>query len=288
MLQLLSPSYLYLPRGFSKKTLILLRLILLISFAVCLGCHFSLLPLQGAEVGKTAPVREQAPGLINAALEAYGGSAKVLSLRSFVVEYNVQSTSQSDFNPISAKTYFKDTDQFRSEIWDGNLQVSTVLSRDQSWVEVNGTTISRPQKELTPLRNETLSLLRPELLLLIFSKYRYDGHIKEKQGRMHQIQISGFVDGEYIRGRLSINGKTFLIEKYEFEIEREMTSGPGIFQGQIDYLKYSAVKGFKFPSKILSRQAGKTSYITVTTATLNEPIDENFFRKTVPASRKSN
>jgi len=288
MLQLLSPSYLYLPRGFSNRILILLRLISLIWFAVYLGCHFFRFPSQGAEVGKTAPVGEQAPGLINEALKAYGGSAKVLSLKSFVVEYNIQSTSQSDLNPISAKIYFKDTDQFRSEIWDGNLQVSTVLSRDQSWVEVNGTTISRPQKELTPLRNETLSLLRPELLLLIFSKYRYDGHIKEKQGRMHQIQISGFVDGEYIRGRLSINGKTFLIEKYEFEIEREMISGPGIFQGQIHYLKYSAVKGFKFPSKILSRQAGKTSYIRVTTATLNEPIDENLFQQAVPASRRSN
>ena len=257
-------------------------------FAVYLGCHFYLSPLHGAEVGKTASVGEQAPVLINKALKAYGGTAKVLSLRSFIFEYNIQSTSQPDANPISAKTYFKDSDQFRSEIWDGNLQVVTVLSKDQGWVEIDGTTISRPEQELTPLRNETLSLLRPELLLLIFSKYRYSGHIKEKQGRMDQIQISGFVDGEYIRGRLSINGKTSLIEKYEFEIEREMQSGPGIFQGQIHYLKYSEAKGFKFPAKILSRQAGNTSYITVTMATLNEPIDENLFRKTVPGSKKVN
>lgn len=236
--------------------------------------------------GNSAAVK---PGqaLIEKSLRAYGGAAKILSLNSFAFEYRVQSDSRPDSQPLSAKVYFKDTDQFRSEVRDGDLQVVTVISGNQGWVEVAGTTLPRPAKELSPLRNETLSLLRPDLLLLIFSKYRYSGRIKEDGRSLDQVQVSGFVDGEYIRGRLSISVESSLIEKYEFEIERATKGGTGIFRGQSLFLRYGEAKGFKFPEKILSRKTGITSQINVTAATLGEPLDEDLFREAVTPSTEA-
>ena len=131
---------------------------------------------------------------------------------------------------MSARVYFNDSDRFRSEVQDGDLKVVTVLSGNRGWVEVAGTMLSRPVKQLSPLRNETLSLLRPDLLLLIFSRYRYSTPITEEGRSLEQLEVTGLVDGEYIRGRLSINLDTGLIEKYQYETERATRSGTGIFR----------------------------------------------------------
>ena len=229
--------------------------------------------------GATAAAR---PGraLVERSLRAYGGEAKILALSSFLFEYQVQSRSQPDSEPLSAKVYFNDTGQFRSEVRDGDLKVVTVLSGNRGWVEVAGTLLARPVKELSPLRNETLSLLRPDLLLLIFSRYRQSGRITEDGRSLDQLEVSGFVDGEYIRGRLSISVETSLIEKYQYEIERATGSGTGIFRGETRYLEYGEIQGFRSPTKILSRKTGVTSQITVTAATMGQPIDPDLFRKT--------
>ena len=235
--------------------------------------------------GATAAAR---PGraLVERSLRAYGGEAKILALSSFLFEYQVQSRSQPDSEPLSAKVYFNDTGQFRSEVRDGDLKVVTVLSGNRGWVEVAGTLLARPVKELSPLRNETLSLLRPDLLLLIFSRYRQSGRITEDGRSLDQLEVSGFVDGEYIRGRLSISVETSLIEKYQYEIERATGSGTGIFRGEARYLEYGEIQGFRSPTKILSRKMGVTSQITVTAATLGQPIDPDLFRKTEAPSGK--
>ena len=188
-----------------------------------------------------------------------------------------------------AKVYFNDSDQFRSEVQDGDLRVVTVLSGNRGWVEVDGTMMSRPAKELSPLRNETLSLLRPDLLLLIFSRYRYRPRITENGRSLEQLEVAGFVDGEYIRGRLSINPDTGLIEKYQYEIERTTGSGTGIFRGETRYLEYSEIHGLQSPRKLLSRKTGVASQITVTGASLGKPMDPDLFRETkrpsVPAEQ---
>lgn len=236
--------------------------------------------LSGEEGARTAPAVSQAQALVERSLRAYGGEARILSLSSFVFAYRIQSPSRPDSKPLSAKVYFNDSDQFRSEVQDGDLKVVTVLSGNRGWVEVAGTTLSRPVKELSPLRNETLSLLRPDLLLLIFSRYRYSTRITEEGQSLEQLEVAGFVDGEYIRGRLSINLDTGLIEKYRYEIERATRSGAGIFRGEARYLEYAEVHGLQSPRKVLSRKTGVTSQITVTGASLGKPMDPDLFRET--------
>jgi hypothetical protein len=144
---------------------------------------------------------------------------------------------------------------------------------------VAGTVLSRPVKQLSPLRNETLSLLRPDLLLLIFSRYRYGTRVTEKGQSLEQLEVAGFVDGEYIRGRLSINLDTGMVEKYRYEIERSTRSGTGIFRGEVRYLEYTEIHGLQSPRKVLSRKAGVTSQITVTGASLGKTIDPDLFRE---------
>ena len=227
---------------------------------------------------RTAPAVGRGQALVERSLRAYGGEARILSLSSFVFAYRIRSRSRPDSKPLLAKVYFNDSDQFRSEVQDGDLKVVTVLSGNRGWVEVDGTMMSRPAKELSPLRNETLSLLRPDLLLLIFSRYRYRPRITEKGRSLEQLEVAGFVDGEYIRGRLSINPDTGLIEKYQYEIERATGSGTGIFRGETRYLEYSEIHGLQSPRKLLSRKTGVASQITVTGASLGQPMDPDLFR----------
>lgn len=228
---------------------------------------------------RTAPAVSPGQALVERSLRAYGGEARILSLDSFVFAYRIESPSQPGSKPLSAKVYFNDSDQFRSEVQDGDLKVVTVLSENRGWVEVAGTLLSRPVKQLSPLRNETLSLLRPDLLLLIFSRYRYSTRITEEGQSLEQLEVTGLVDGEYIRGRLSINLDTGLIEKYQYETERATASGAGIFRGEVRYLDYAEIHGLQSPRKVLSRKAGVTSQITVTGASLGKPIDPDLFRE---------
>ena len=228
---------------------------------------------------RTAPAFSRGQALVERSLRAYGGEARILSLNSFVFAYRIQSPSRPESKPLSSKVYFNDSDQFRSEVQDGDLKVVTVLSGNRGWVEVAGTMLSRPVKELSPLRNETLSLLRPDLLLLIFSRYRHSGRITEEGQSLEQLEVTGFVDGEYIRGRLSINPDSGLIEKYRYEIERATRSGTGIFRGEVRYLEYAEIHGLQSPRRVLSRKTGVTSQITVTGASLGKPIDPDLFRE---------
>ena len=240
--------------------------------------------------GKDGKTVRNRSSVIKRSITAYGGQAKILSLKSFLFEYQVKSVSPKTAEPIFMRTYFKDTDFFRSEVIDGRFQVITVLDKNQGFVEVDGTKISRPAKSLSPLRNETLSFLRPDLLLLIFSKYRYSGRIKEEGRSLEQVLISGFIDNEYIRGRLSINSKNFFVEKYEFEIERETKDGIGIFRGQNRYLKYNQFDGFKLPHEIISQRPTKTSRILVTAVTLNKGPEKKIFQnitEPIPNKNKS-
>ena len=235
--------------------------------------------LSAKDGDKRAPAVSPGRALVERSLRAYGGEARILSLNSFVFAYRVQSLSRPDSKPLSAKVYFNDSDQFRSEVQDGDLKVVSVLNGNRGWVEVAGTMLSRPVKQLSPLRNETLSLLRPDLLLLIFSRYRYSTRITGEGQSLEQLEITGLVDGEYIRGRLSINLDTGLIEKYQYETERATSSGTGIFRGEVRYLEYAEIHGLQSPRKVLSRKTGATSRITVTGASLGKPIDPDLFRE---------
>ena len=259
--------------------------------ALLIGLTFiAILPVQPTVLSadgrdRTLRAANQGQTLVEKSLRAYGGEDRILSLDSLVFEYQVQSRSQSDSKPLFAKVYFDDSGRFRSEVRDGSQKVVTVLSGNSGWVSVAGTLLTRPAKELSPLRNETLSLLRPDLLLLVFSKYQYSARIKEEERSLDQLEVSGFVDGEYIRGRLSINHDSKLIEKYEYEIERTTRSGTGIFRGEARYLEYAEIHGLQSPRKILSRKTGVTSQITVTATAMGEPIDPDLFQKTEALSK---
>lgn len=243
--------------------------------------------LSAEDGDRTAPAVGPGQALVERSLRAYGGEARILSLNSFVFAYRIESPSQPDSKPLSAKVYFNDSDQFRSEVQDGDLKVVTVLSENRGWVEVAGTMLSRPVKQLSPLRNETLSLLRPDLLLLIFSRYRYSTRITEEGQSLEQLEVTGLVDGEYIRGRLSINPDTGLIEKYQYETERATGSGAGIFRGEVRYLEYAEIDGLQSPRRVLSRKTGVTSKITVTGASLGKPMDPDLFREKTSPSKSA-
>jgi len=233
------------------------------------------------------PSVEKASAIVQKAIVAHGGETKILSVKNATYEYQVQSVGDSPdaaSKPITIKTFFKDDSFFRSEASGDNLDAVTILNGDKGWLKVGDTTLTLTSKEIDPLKTSMITQLRPELLLLVFPKRRYTGRIEENDRSLDQVEISGFVGVEYVRGRLSFDAATSQLYKYEYEIERESPKGKGIMKGEERYLKYGEKDGMKFPEEILSRQVRKSSKLKVTKVDFSAPLSDDLFRDPNPAA----
>jgi len=233
---------------------------------------------------KLNPATERADKLIKRSLEAYGGESKVLSVKDITYQYRVESMGDPPSKPIGVKTYFKNESFFRSEAKGENLDAVTILNGEKGWVKVGDTTLSLSKKEIDPLRTGMIAQLRPDLLLLSFAKRRYTGRTEEDQQNLDQVEISGFIGGEYVRGRLSFDVNTALIYKYEFEIERDLPKGKGIVKGEEKYLRYGEKNSFKFPLEIVSKQGRKVSKLIIDEVVLDSSLSEALFQEPSPSA----
>lgn len=228
------------------------------------------------------PAVEIAEALVRKSIAAYGGESKIVSFKDATFQYQVESLGDPGSKPIQVKTYFKDTAYFRSEVSGANADAVTILNRDKGWVKVGDTTLSLTKKNLDPLKTGMISQLRPDLLLLAFQKFRYAGKAEEEGRKLDQVDISGFVGGEYIRGRLSFDAQTSLIYKYEFEIERELPKGRGIVDGEEKYIRYLDADGLKVPAEVASRQGRKVSRIIVNQVNFSSVLSQSLFEDPTP------
>ena len=234
---------------------------------------------------KTNPSVESAEAIVKKSIAAYGGEAKISSLKNATYLYGVETLGDPNSKPVQVKTYFKDESLFRSEVRSEKTDAITILNGDNGWVKVGGTTLSLARKSLDPMKTTMISQLRPELLLLVFQKFRYSGRTEEGDQKLDQVEISGFIGGEYIRGRLSFDLETSLIYKYEYEIERELPKGKGIVQGEERYVTYRESDGFKVPVEIVSKQGTKESRIKISQVNFNTPLDERLFEDPTPSEK---
>ena len=216
------------------------------------------------------------------ALTAYGGEAKILSFKDATFQYQVESLEASAAKPVQMKAYFKDANYFRSEVSGEGTDAVTILNRDKGWVKVADTTLSLSPKSVDPLKSAILSQLRPDLLLVSFQKFRYGGRSEEEGRKLDLVEVSGFLSGEYVRGRLSFDANTHLIYKYEFEIERELPKGKGIVAGEEKYIRYMETEGLKIPAEVSSRQGRKTSRLIVGQASFSNVLDPALFQDPTP------
>jgi hypothetical protein len=223
------------------------------------------------------PAAEIANGLVRKSIDAYGGESKISSLKEATFQYQVETLGDSISQPIHIKTHFKDAAYFRSEVSGVNADAVTILNRDKGWVKVGDTTLALSKKDLDPLKTAMISQLRPDLLLLTLQKFRYLGKTEEEGRTMDQVDVSGFIGGEYVRGRLSFDSKTSLIYKYEFEIERQLPKGKGIVEGEEKYLRYLEVDGLKVPAEINSRQGRKASRIIIKEVNFSTVLNQSLF-----------
>ena len=179
--------------------------------------------------------------------------------------------------PLLVKAYFKDSDFFRSDVIGEKTNTVTILNHDKGWLKIDGTVLSLTKKNLEPLKAEVISQLRPDLLLLAFQKFRYYGRTEEDGHALDEVDVSGFLGGEYTRGRLSFDLSTHLVYKYEFESERESATGKSIFHGTSKYMEYRDDEGLKIPVEIVSTQGGKVSKIKVGQIDSKTVLDESLF-----------
>ncbi|MGH9425359.1 MAG: hypothetical protein ACRD2L_03515 [Terriglobia bacterium] len=233
-----------------------------------------------------SPQVDLAEAVVKKALTAYGGQAKILSFKDATFQYQVETLEASAAKPIQMKAYFKDASYFRSEASGEGTDAVTILNRDKGWVKVGDTTLSLSQKSIDPLKSAIIAQLRPDLLLVSFQKFRYAGKAEEDGRKLDLVEVSGFLAGEYVRGRLSFDSSTHLIYKYEFEIERELPKGKGIVAGEEKYVRYMEAEGIKVPAEVASRQGRKTSRLIVSQVSFVNVLDPALFQdpKPTPAS----
>ena len=255
------------------------RLFGFVTLFVLLGSIFQTsfhLEAQGQRLEKDATA-ERAEGIVRKSLAAYGGENKSLSSRNTTLEYQIQAMGESSAKPLLVKAYFKDSDFFRSDVNGEKTNTVTILNHDNGWLKIDGTVLSLTKKNLEPLKAEVISQLRPDLLLLAFQKFRYYGRTEEDGHALDEVDVSGFLGGEYTRGRLSFDLSTHLVYKYEFESERESATGKSIFHGTSKYMEYREDEGLKIPVEIVSTQAGKVSKIKVGQIDSKTILDESLF-----------
>jgi hypothetical protein len=231
-----------------------------------------------------SPTVDLAEAVVKKALMAYGGEAKILSFKDATFHYQVETLEVPDIKPVQMKAYFKDASYFRSEASGGGTDAVTILNRDKGWVKVGDTTLSLSQKSVDPLKSAIISQLRPDLLLVSFQKFRYGGKGEEDGRKLDLVEVSGFLAGEYVRGRLSFDSSTHLIYKYEFEIERDLPKGKGIVAGEEKYVRYMETEGLKVPAEVSSRQGRKTSRITISRVSFVDVLDAALFQDPTPAA----
>jgi outer membrane lipoprotein-sorting protein len=245
-------------------------------------CPTCAVNLFGVTQAKSNPASEKAEEILQKSLLAYGGESKILSLTDGSYEYQVESGGTSPTKPITVRTYFKGQEYFRTEASGDNLDAVTVLNGDQGWVKVGDTSLTISRKEINPMKSGMVVQLRPDILLLSFPKRRFTGQVEEDGRSLNQMEVSGFIEGEYVRGRLSLDAATNLIYKYEYEIERELPKGKGIVKGEERYLRYAEKEGFKYPAEVVSKQAQKTSRLKLLSVSFNSMLSDDLFQNPVP------
>ena len=228
------------------------------------------------------PSVEMAETLLKRAVDAYGGEEKIFSIRDAVYEYRVEIQAEPPTQPVTTRSFFKGEALFRSEILGGAEQVVSILNGENGCVIVAGTNLKVPPSEILPMKNSLVTQIRPDLLPLSFPKHRFTVRIEEDGKTLDKIEVSGFLGGEYARGRLSIDAATGLIYKFEYEIEREFSSGKGIVHGEEKYLKYETVEGLQVPSEIVSRQGRKSARLLLEKARFNTTLSDDVFRVSPP------
>lgn len=221
---------------------------------------------------------ERSEGLFQQSATAYGGESKILSLQDGCYDYQVETVGGAKEKPINVKACFKADTLFRSEARGDGLEAVTVLNGDRGWVKVGNSVLSLSRKEIDPVRIGMVVQMRPDLLLVSFPKHRYSGQAHEAGKTLELVDVSGFLGGEYVRGRLSFDSATHLISRYEYETEKESPKGKGILKGEERYVRYEEKGGLKIPTEILSTQGAKTSRLILNSVQYDPNLDPGLFQ----------
>jgi hypothetical protein len=235
-------------------------------------------PEAQAQVAPSNPPVEKSAELFRQSAIAYGGESKILSLQDGCYDYQVESVGASGDKPINLKACFKTDTLFRSEAKGDGLEAVTIINGNSGWVKVGNSVLSLPRKEIDPMRIGMVVQMRPDLLLVSFPKHRYTGQAHEDGKTLDFVEVSGFLAGEYVRGRLSFDSTTHLIYRYEYETEKESPKGKGILKGEERYLRYEEKGGLKIPAEILSTQGHKTSRLILNSVQYDPNLDPGLFQ----------
>ncbi len=220
---------------------------------------------------------EKAESILKKSLDAYGGEDKILGIKDASYEFKVQLVDDTENEAVLTKSLFKGDAQFKSEVVQKNQSAITVLSGEKAWAFVGGASIPLAKSAVAAMKNNLVIQVRPDLLLLSFPKHRFTVRTEQNQRSLDLIEVSGFLGGEYVRGRIAIDAATQLIYRFEYELEREFPQGKGIMKGEEQYLSYQPIQGLQVPSEIISRQGQKASRLKLQSAQFNLSLDDSVF-----------
>ena len=248
-------------------------------FFLCLVSWWGVPSQAQAQIAPPNLPVDKSQELFRQSVAAYGGESKILSLQDGCYDYQVETVGASAEKPITLKACFKTDTLFRSEAKGDGLEAVTILNGDRGWVKVSNSVLSLPKNEIDPVRVGMVVQMRPDLLLVSFPKHRYTGQIREDGKTLELVEVSGFLGGEYVRGRLSFDSATHLISRYEYETEKESPKGKGILKGEERYVRYEEKGGLMLPAEILSTQGPKTSKLVLSNVQFNPNLDPSLFQE---------
>lgn len=227
--------------------------------------------------GENDPVRvEGARSLIAKSIEAYGGTARLTGIAnlSFVSQSATEGGQAAQF-----KVYLKGSEKFRSEILGPNFFAMTIADGPNAWLKSDSTLIELAASDVQSLKLSTLLQSQPYMLFDRLAKFWDEGERVVEGNTLHLLGTSGFLGTNFTRGDISLDPRTLLIRRFEYEQEVESPQGRGVKKYDLRFETHQSAEGVFFPTKVISIQSGTKSTITISDFKINPDIPDSFFDK---------
>lgn len=227
--------------------------------------------------GENDPVRvEQARSLLAKSIEAYGGALRLTGITD--LSFTSQSVTEGG-QAAQFKVYFKGSDKFRSEILGSNYFAMTITNGPNAWLKSDSTLIELTRSDVESLKLSTLLQSQPYLLFDRLAKFWDEGERVIEGNMFHLVGTSGFLGSNFTRGEISLDPKTLLIRRFEYEEEVESKQGRGVKKCDLRFETYQTTGGITLPTQVISLQSGLKSTITFSDFKINPDIPDSFFEK---------
>ncbi|MDD5544626.1 MAG: hypothetical protein PHX83_15780 [Acidobacteriia bacterium] len=230
--------------------------------------------------GENNPAQmEQARKWIQNSITSYGGTERLTAIAS--LSYSNQSVG-ADGKTVKFQVYFKGMDKFRSEVTGENFFAMTVTNGPTAWLKSESTIVDLVAGDVQALKVSSQIQSQPYAVYDLLTKFWAKAGVSAGNTDIHLIGVSGFLDKNYTRGEITLDAKTALMRRFQYEEEVDTPQGQGIRKVDLTYEDYKTFSGIQLPTRVTAVQGGVKSVITFSDFRVNPELPDSFFEKPKP------